>query len=197
MTTANTKEMIERAIAAAKGDADIRAMAGRGAGVFHALPSIVRVALRAALAGYTVIEPTTTNVDADCTVTATVDLELWGKGDGRPQLAAYDTGDGPVVDLGPVYFEIRHARSVAAAIVAVADRLASESSGGDPYPRFYRWHDSHFYRVDAPDRVWFRTDERSEWVPSGARTEASLLNAETATIVRYFPVESSGGETHG
>lgn len=85
--------------------------------------------LGAALAGYTVIEPATTNVDADCTVTATVDLELWGKGDGRPQLAAYDTGDGPVVDLGPVYFEIRHARSVAAAIVAVADRLASESSG--------------------------------------------------------------------
>lgn len=62
------------------------------------------------------------------------------------------------------------------------DRLAS---GG--YPRFYRWDNSHFYRVDAPDRVWFRTNERNEWTPSGARTEASLLNADTATFERYFP----------
>lgn len=48
-----TDELRAAAIEAAKADPEIAAMAQRGAGVFHALPSIVDVALR--LADHTVV----------------------------------------------------------------------------------------------------------------------------------------------
>lgn len=147
--------------------------------------SRARVGLGAALAGRIVVElPAPSEVRADA--------RFW-RAEGRRIAASVDGCGRPFVLVDSQIWLVGEAEAVALAKLAAAResrRLASESSGDSDYPRFYRWGDSHFYRVDAPDRVRFRTDERNDWSASGVRTEAELLGASTATFERYHPEQS-------
>lgn len=143
--------------------------------------------LKAALAGRTVVELPEARIGSTG--------ETWWPVHQRGEVSFYRQWDDDSIEVETPHENLSpdDAEAYGLALITAAResrRLACESSGDSDYPRFYRWGDSHFYRVDAPDRVRFRTDERNDWSASGVRTEAELLGASTATFERYHPEQS-------
>jgi hypothetical protein len=82
------------------------------------------------------------------------------------------------------------------------ETILNQDSHDDPYPHFWRWPggNTHFYRADSPDVMYFKFRASDNWTPATVLRESDMGMDRTTPTVRDYdnpddPRNQFGGPT--